>query len=75
MKKREANEKVVEFIGETATKIRTELEEELKMAKTQMINAETKLLKGLTEEQKQLYADVLKFSRICDRIETDLGKK
>ena len=40
-----------------------------------MINAETKLLRGLTEEQKQIYADIIKYNRICDRIEADLGKK
>ena len=75
MKNKVTNDNVAEFVGETATNIRVELEEELINAKKLMIEAETKLLEGLTEEQKQLYADVLKFSRICDRIETDLGKK
>ena len=75
MNRMKTNEKIAEFLGETADKIRTELENDLINAKKLMIDAETKLLKDLTEEQKQLYADILKFNRICDRIETDLGKK
>ena len=75
MKKRITNDNVAEFVGETATKIRFELENELINAKSLMINAETKLLRGLTEEQKQLYADIIKNDRICNRIEADLGKK
>lgn len=74
MNRKKSNEKVAEFIGECARKIRIELENELIYAQKNMFDAETKLLNGLTLEQKQLYAEILKYQNESLRIKKELGK-
>ena len=74
MNRKKSNEKVAKFIGECAKKIRIELENELIYAQRNMFDAETKLLNGLTEEQKQLYAEILEYQKVCQRIKKELGK-
>ena len=73
MNRKKSNEKVAEFIGECARKIRIELENDLIYSQRKLFDAETKLLNGLTLEQKQLYADILKYQKEFLRIQKDLG--
>ena len=73
MYRKKSNEKVAEFIGECARKIRIELENDLIYAQRKLFDAEIKLLNGLTLEQKKLYGEVLTYQKECLMIQKDLG--
>lgn len=59
MKRKETNEKIASFIKDVADQVREDLERDVRVAYTHMVNAETQLVNSYTEEQLQLYKEYL----------------
>lgn len=75
MKKRVTNDDIAEFIGEKATKIRTELENQLKRALAQLWIEENEFLETLTKTQRESYYKLLEKQKIICKWQNDLIKK
>lgn len=71
MKKRVTNDDVAKFIGETATKIRDELDYDYRVAKSQMWIAEKDFLETLDQKQRDLYYDLCKKKDLVLKLEKD----
>ena len=75
MKKRVTNDDVAKFIGETADKVRLELENELKKALSQMWIEENEFLETLTKSQREAYYKLLEKQKIICKWQNELTKK
>ena len=60
MKKKVTNEEVGKAIGKMAEAVRSEMDYDLRVAKSQMAIAEIDLVSSLNEEQKKLYDNFCK---------------
>ena len=55
MKKKVTDEEVGKVLGQVAEQVRSELDYEFRVAKSQMLLAENDLIETFTTEQKELY--------------------
>ena len=75
MKKRITDEEVGEALGKMADKIRSDMNYELRVARSQMWIAENDLVDTLDEKQKALYEDFCKKREVYYGIAEEMYQK
>lgn len=75
MKKKVTNEEVAEVIGKIADKIKSDMDYDYRVARSQMDIAENELVNSLNEKQRELYEDFYKKREEFYQIASELYKR
>ncbi len=75
MKKKVTNEEVAEVIGKIADKIRSDMDFDYRVARSQMDIAENELVNSLDDKQRELYEDFYKKREEFYQIASEIYKR